>query len=176
MKFVMIFGPSGVGKETIARRLGHKKGWHVFPQHLAFDIASAVVGFGNDGFEKYQRDVCLKALKTLYFRNAKGVVFTFCYVSKASDFFIEGLLTLLQELEISSEFFHLKCDLDEHVRRVTSEGRRNTNKIQTKEYLLEYLKKFNFSPNIPGVSSTSLDTTNLSAEESAGFIESKLRS
>ncbi|TMP30420.1 hypothetical protein CWB99_06680 [Pseudoalteromonas rubra] len=175
MKLVMVFGPSGIGKETIACNLAAKKDWHVFPQHLAFDIASAVVGFGNNGFEKYQRDVCLQAIKTLHARNTKGVVVTFCYVTKASDFFIEGLLSLLHELDISAEFVRIKCDLDQHIQRVTSTGRKNTNKIQTKEHLLDYLKRFDFGESIPGTSSISLDTTQMSAEESASAIASKLR-
>ncbi|WP_086933080.1 AAA family ATPase [Agarilytica rhodophyticola] len=174
MKFVMIFGPSGIGKETIARHLAAQKGWHVFPQHLAFDIASAVVGFGNNGFEKYQRNVCLKAIKTLHLRNANGLVFTFCYVTKASDFFIEGLLSMLRELDVSAEFVRITCDLEEHIARVTSEGRKNTNKIQTKEYLINYLEQFDFGESIPGKSSISLDTTSMSAEESANEIARKL--
>lgn len=175
MKFVMIFGPSGIGKETIARHLATQKGWRVFPQHLVFDIASAVVGFGNDGFERYQRDVCLNALKTFHLNKVTGVVFTFCYVSNASDFFIEGLLSLLEELQIKGEFFRINCDLTEHVARVTSDGRKNTNKIQTEEYLHDYLQKFDFGESIPNVSSYAIDTTLMTPEESANAIAAKLR-
>jgi cytidylate kinase len=49
----MIYGPSGIGKESVGRELAKRNGWHVFPQHLAFDVACAVIGFGNDGFEAY---------------------------------------------------------------------------------------------------------------------------
>jgi len=170
MKFIMIYGPSGIGKETIARKLAAQNGWHVFPQHLAFDVASAVIGFGNDGFEKYQRDVFLKALKTLHSQNVKGVVFTFCYVTKASDFFIDGLISMLQELNVEGEFFYLKCSLKEHMARVTSVGRKNTNKIQTEAYLERYLQKFEFGETIPNISSTTIDTTELTAEQSASAI------
>jgi len=175
MKFVMIFGPSGIGKETIARQLAAQKGWRVFPQHLAFDIASAVIGFGNDGFEKFQRDVYLKALETIHSNEVEGVVFTFCYVSKASDSFIQGLLSLLEELQITGEFFRIKCDLQEHITRVTSDGRKNTNKIQTEEYLRDYLQRFDFGESIPNINSDTIDTSSMTPEESANAIAAKLR-
>lgn len=175
MKFVMIFGPSGIGKETIARQLAAQKNWRVFPQHLAFDIASAVIGFGNDGFEKYQMDVYLNAIREFHSNKVTGVVFTFCYVSKASDFFVQGLLSLLDEMQVKGEFFRINCELKEHVARVTSEGRKNTNKIQTEEYLRDYLQRFDFGESIPNVSSYALDTTSMTAEESANAIAAKLR-
>jgi guanylate kinase len=46
VKFIMIYGPSGIGKESVGRELAKRNGWQSFPQHLAFDISCAVVGFG----------------------------------------------------------------------------------------------------------------------------------
>jgi len=174
VKFVMIYGPSGVGKESIARELAKRNGWHLFPQHLAFDIACAVVGFGNNGFEKYQRKICLDAFRALVERNVSGIVFTFCYVYPASNYFIEGLFELLNELEIEADFVRLSCSFDEHIRRVTSENRKNTNKIQTKEYLENYLSRFNFSVDIAGVETYHLDNTELNIQESAIEIEKRI--
>ena len=171
MKFVMIYGPSGVGKESVGRELARRNGWRIFPQHLAFDISCAVVGFGNDGFEKYQRMICMDAFRALNERNASGIVFTFCYVSPASNYFIDGLFDLLKELEIRADFVRLSCDFDEHVRRVTSEGRKNTNKIQSRDYLEDYLSRFDFSMDIPGVKTVRLDNTELSIQASALEIE-----
>jgi deoxyadenosine/deoxycytidine kinase len=170
----MIYGPSGVGKESVGRELAKRNGWHIFPQHLAFDISCAVVGFGNNGFEKYQRRICLDAFKALIERNVSGIVFTFCYVSPASNFFIDGLFELLKQFEIKADFVRLSCDFDEHVRRVTSEGRKNTNKIQSKDYLEDYLRRFDFSVDIPGVETVRLDNTELGIEESALEIERRI--
>jgi cytidylate kinase len=170
----MIYGPSGIGKESVGRELAKRNAWHLFPQHLAFDISCAVVGFGNDGFEKYQRKICLDAFRALIEKGVPGIVFTFCYVSPASNYFIEGLFDLLKEFAIKADFVRLCCDFDEHVRRVTSEGRKNTNKIQTKEYLEEYLGRFNFAVDIPGVEFVHLDNTELSVQESALEIERRL--
>ena len=175
MKFVVIYGASGIGKESIARELAHRNDWNVFPQHLAFDVSCAAVGFGNDGFEKYQLKICLEAFRTMINRQIEGVVFTFCYVHPTSNFFMEGLLGLLREYEIEAEFIRISCSLEEHIHRVTSAGRKNTNKIQSKEYLQDYLKRFNFSVPIPGVETFELDTTRLSIDESAIAIEERLK-
>ena len=43
LKFTMIYGPSGVGKESVAMELAKRKNWRLFPQHLAFDISCAVI-------------------------------------------------------------------------------------------------------------------------------------
>ena len=171
MKFVIIYGPSGIGKESVGRELAKRNGWHLFPQHLAFDIACAVVGFGNDGFEKYQRKICLDAFRTLIEKHVCGIVFTFCYVCPASNYFIDGLFELLKESGIEADFVGLSCDFDEHVRRVTSESRKNTNKIQSKEYLEDYLGRFDFSVDIAGVGTLHLDNTGLNIQESAIEIE-----
>ncbi|REL26804.1 hypothetical protein DXX93_09610 [Thalassotalea euphylliae] len=176
MKFVMIYGASGVGKESVARELAARNGWKLFPQHLAFDVACAVIGFGNAGFEKYQRKICLDAFRTMFeTQKDKGIVFTFCYVNPASNFFIEGLLDLLQEFSVCSDFVYLSCDYDEHLRRVLSDERKNTNKLQSKQYLDKYLKKFDFSATIPNVESIRLATSNLTIEQSATEIESYLK-
>lgn len=174
MKFILIYGPSGIGKESVGRELAKRNAWHLFPQHLAFDISCAVVGFGNDGFEKYQRKICLDAFRALIEKSVAGIVFTFCYVSPASNYFVDGLFDLLKEFEIEADFVRLSCDFDEHVRRVTSEGRKNTNKIQSKDYLEEYLGRFDFSVDIPGVITVRLDNTELSVQESALEIERRI--
>ncbi|MDP5215580.1 AAA family ATPase [Pseudoalteromonas tunicata] len=174
MKFVMVYGPSGIGKESVARELAKRNGWHLFPQHLAFDIACAVVGFGNNGFEKYQRKICLDAFRALIEKNVSGVVFTFCYVYPASNYFIDGLFELLKEYEIEADFVRLSCDFDEHVRRVTSEKRKNTNKIQSKEYLEDYLSRFDFSVDIAEVETFHLNSTELRIQESAVEIERRI--
>lgn len=174
MKFVMIYGPSGIGKESVARELAKRNRWHLFPQHLAFDIACAVVGFGNDGFEKYQRKICLDAFEALIKKNVSGIVFTFCYVYPASNYFIDGLFEVLKKYEIKADFVRLSCEFDEHVRRVTSENRKNTNKIQSKEYLEDYLHRFDFSVDIAGVETFHLNNTELNIQESAVEIETRI--
>jgi deoxyadenosine/deoxycytidine kinase len=174
VKFIMIYGPSGIGKESVGRELAKRNGWHIFPQHLAFDISCAVVGFGNNGFEKYQRKICLDAFRTLIEKNVSGIVFTFCYVSPASNFFVDGLFELLKEADAEAYFVRLSCNFDEHVRRVTSAGRKNTNKIQTREYLEDYLRRFDFSADMPGVETVRLDNTELSIEDSALEIERRI--
>lgn len=174
MKFIMIYGPSGVGKESVGRELAKRNDWRIFPQHLAFDISCAVVGFGNNGFEKYQRNICLNAFRALIEKDVTGIVFTFCYVSPASNYFIDGLFGLFKEFEIEADFVRLSCDFDEHVRRVTSDGRKNTNKIQSKDYLEKYLGRFDFSADVPGVKTVHLDNTARSIQESAIEIERRI--
>ncbi|RVT45011.1 hypothetical protein EMM73_14940 [Rheinheimera sediminis] len=171
MKFVMIYGASGVGKESVGRELAKRNGLHLFPQHLAFDIACAVVGFGNAGFEKYQRKICLDAFQTLIEKKVTGIVFTFCYVYPASNYFIEGLFELLNEHQIKADFVRLSCDLEEHIIRVTSEQRKNTNKIQSKLYLEDYLNRFDFSVDIAEVETFHLNSSGLTIQQSALEIE-----
>lgn len=170
----MIYGPSGIGKESVGRELAKRNGWQIFPQHLAFDVACAVIGFGNDGFEAYQRKICLDAFQTLFENNSKGVVFTFCYVHPFSNYFIEGLLEFLKKSDIDANFIRLTCNYNEHVQRVTNTSRQNTNKIQSKEYLDDYLKRFNFSVDIPNVETLQIDNSGMSIEASAIEIESKI--
>lgn len=167
----MIYGPSGVGKESVARELAKRKNWRLFPQHLAFDISCAVIGFGNDGFEAYQRKICIEALQTFIDKNINGLVFTFCYVHPASNIFIEVLLEILERNNISPNFIKLSCAYDEHVSRVIDERRKNTNKIQSKEYLDNYLNKFDFSTDIPKVQTFHIDNTGMSIQATAAEIE-----
>ena len=174
MKFIMIYGPSGIGKESVARELARRNDWHVFPQHLAFDVACAVIGFSNGGFEKYQRKVCLDAFRTLFENNVDGVVFTFCYVHPSSNFFVEGLFEFFRELSISASYVRLSCEYEEHVNRVMNNSRKNTNKIQSKKALDDYLKLFDFSVDLPEVETYNLNNTNLSIKESAIKIEAKI--
>ncbi len=171
LKFAMIYGPSGIGKESVGREFAKRNGWKIFPQHLAFDVACAVIGFGNDGFEAYQRKICLDAFRKFHEDSVEGVVFTFCYVHPHSNYFIEGLLELLDELEIDASFVRLSCEYEEHVQRVTNVSRKNTNKIQSKEYLDDYLERFNFSIDIPNVETFNINNTGMSIEASAKEIE-----
>lgn len=129
---------------------------------------------GNNGFEKYQRRICLDAFRALIEKNVTGSVFTYCYVSPGSNCFIDGLFELLKEFEIKADFIRLSCDFDEHVRRVTSDGRKNTNKIQSKEYLDNYLSRLDFSVDIVGVETYHLDDTELNIQESATEIEKRI--
>jgi len=167
LKFTMIYGPSGIGKESVGRELAKNNDWRIFPQHLAFDVACAVIGFGNNGFEAYQRKICLDAFDALYENNVKGIVFTFCYVHPYSNYFIDGLMEFLNKLKIEANFIRLSCEYEEHVKRVTNEGRCNTNKIQSKEYLDDYLERFNFSIDIPNVKTLHIDNTAMTIRESA---------
>ncbi len=174
MKFTMIYGPSGVGKESVARELAKRNNWRLFPQHLAFDISCAVLGFGNDGFEAYQRNICFDAFQKLIDDNVDGIVFTYCYVHPASNFFVDGLFELLKRSDINPNFIRLSCAYDEHVNRVINEGRRNTNKIQSKEYLDEYLARFDFSTDIPNVETIHIDNTGMTVKATAEEIEHHL--
>lgn len=116
----------------------------------------------------------LDAFKAMIEKNVSGIVFTFCYVYPASNYFIEGLFKLLKEFEVEADFVRLSWDFDEHVGRVTSENRKNTNKIQSKECLEDYLRRFDFSVDIAGVETFHLDNTGLNIQDSTIEIERRI--
>ena len=171
MTFVMIYGASGVGKESIGKELSARKNWPLVPQHLAFDLAHAVIGFGNQGFESYQRELCISVFERLINSSVDGIIFTYCYVKPHSDSFVNTLVRLFKEHQVETKFIHVSCKYEKHLQRVRSEGRKNTNKIQSKDYLDSYLKKFDFSSELPNQKSFLLGTTELTAEESATKID-----
>jgi len=78
---------------------------------------------------------------------------------------------MLERNDISPNFIKLSCTYDEHVCRVIDERRKNTNKIQSKEYLDNYLDKFDFSTDIPKVKTFHLDNTGMSIQATAAEIE-----
>lgn len=174
MKLIFLHGMPGVGKLTVARELAKLTGYKLFHNHLTVDLVGAVFEFGSAQFielrEKIWLDVFTKAAET----QVAGLIFTFAFEKTVSAGFIENARRAVESNGGEVVFVKLVCSPAELERRVTSASRSGFGKLTSLELFRELNDAGVFLD--PGVTEdlVVLDTTDISPEDAAGQIASKL--
>ncbi len=97
MKFVIIFGPSAVGKMTVGKAIAERTGLKLFHNHLSIEAIRPVFDFGTPQFNRLVTMIRLETFREMAKSNEKGMIFTFvwaldlpsefAYIDRAVDIF-----------------------------------------------------------------------------------------
>ncbi len=166
MNLIVIYGPPGAGKLTIANELAFMLDYKVLHIHLVMDLVTSLFPRGTKSCSRLSRHIRLELIKAAAQEGLKGIVFTYGYASPTADEFIKDLMDLCKTYHVGLHFVHITCSLEELKKRVEEPSRKGTGKIQSKEELVDALSKMTFGI-IPYVDNLIIDNTNLSAEEVA---------
>lgn len=172
---VIIYGPPGVGKMTVAKNLCKLTNYKFLPHNLIFDLIMPLVTYDvsdDDLWNLYER-IKLEIIKTA---NKKGnnLILTEIYDSPLSDKRFEEFVDFLRKNKIKYKFVKLTCDKKEHLKRVVSKERKGTKKVNTKRFLNRIMKKGNLDADISFVKNLIINNTNLSAKQVALKIKGSL--
>ncbi len=174
MKLIFLHGMPGVGKLTVARELAKLTGYKLFHNHLTVDLVGSVFEFGSAPFielrEKIWLDVFTKAGQT----QVAGLIFTFAFEKTVSEGFVENIRRVVESNGGEVVFVKLVCSPAELERRLTSTSRASFGKLTSLELFRELNDAGVFLD--PGVTEDLivLDTTEISAEDAAAQIASRL--
>ena len=166
---IIIYGPPGVGKLTVAKELNKITSLPLFHNHLSRDLVNSVFGkLGNyDLTEKIRLDFFEFAIK-----NFLGLIFTFVYAYQTDDAFMDKLLEISQKSDTEIYFIQLLCGSEIWKKRLESEERGVYQKVRDFSLVEETMKKHNLLTAYPKAKNHhTIDITELTPEESAQIIK-----
>ena len=114
MKFVIIFGPSAVGKMSVGKVLAEKTGLKLYHNHMSIEAVRPVFDFGTPEFNHLVELNRIEMFKTVAKSDLEGLIFTFVwaldlpkefeYINRAAKIFEEQNAEIFYiELEASLE-------------------------------------------------------------------------
>ena len=169
MHLIILYGPPGVGKLTVAKELAEQTSYKLFHNHITIDAVSSLFDTNYYRFWQLNRELRLLLLEEAARAHLPGIILTYCYDKPAGDSFIQPLLSLAETYSICLDFVYLHCSEEEQYKRVESPSRQGTTKLHTKEALQKALSTFNYA-QILYVESLVIDNTALSPENVASMI------
>ncbi len=167
MHLILLYGAPAVGKLTVAQHLAQKLDYKILHNHLTIDLITELFSRSNPRYWKLTRSIRLELFKAAAEEGLKGVIFTYGYIHPTAHLFINDLIALSKEQDITLCFVYLTCSLEELIKRVEEPSRKGTGKLQTKEMLLPILPYFK---KIPFVDNLEIDNTDLSPDPVADII------
>jgi len=178
LKLILIYGPPGVGKLSVAKELKQLTGFPVLHNHLVADLIWSIFNaYGaahtKDLNSRIKMDVFEHASKT----GLEGIISTFVYYHDVQAFAaLRSWVSLMEKLKGEIFFFKIFCDIEEHEKRVSDPSRQKTKKLNELGKFRELMLKENLCATIPMdiAPSIEIDTTLLSPEEVAALITSHL--
>ena len=84
MRVLVIYGPPAAGKLSVAERVSTELGWRVLPNHMTFDLVSALLPLGSPGHTALLARVRLAIFEALATEGV-DVVVTFAYAPGLED-------------------------------------------------------------------------------------------
>lgn len=161
MKLIVLYGPPGVGKLTIARVLSKKTGYKVLHNHLTIELLCSLFDWGskpyNDLVKKYRFELLEKAAK----HGVKGVITTFVFGAEADNKEMSELLRRMKRLRVKVCFVKLECSQHELERRIKHHSRKEFTKIRHVKNLRDLMKKYDTRATMPVGDNLIIDTTSL---------------
>jgi len=79
MNFVLIFGPSAVGKMTVGKALAARTGYKLMHNHVSLELANRFFDFGTEPFRKLDSLVRFGVFDVVAQSDLEGFIFTFCW-------------------------------------------------------------------------------------------------
>ena len=162
---LVLHGPAGVGKLTVAREVAARSGWPLFHNHLTVDLLLSLFPFGSPGFVRHREEVWLRLMPEVV-REGRSLVFTFTPERSVDPGFPPRLETSIQEAGGRVEWVSVTCDREIQLQRVESADRKAHGKLDSRAFYLELERNgaFAFPPLPTGIT---LDTTATPATENA---------
>lgn len=171
MKLIFIYGPTGVGKLTVAEILSQKTGYRLLHNHLTVNIAKALFEFGSESYRNLVRKLRLDLVRFAAQSGLEGLIMTFVFTGQGNLAFIESLLNLCKEEKIEVHFVRLFCDVKLLEQRITGDSRARFDKPRTVKALHEMLEVWDMFATIPDIESLELDSTSMTPEQGVAEIE-----
>ncbi len=76
MKFVIVFGPSAVGKMSVGKALAEKTGLKLFHNHMSIEAVRPVFDFGTPEFNRLVEMIRMEMFEAVAKSDLEGLIFT----------------------------------------------------------------------------------------------------
>lgn len=171
MKLIVIYGPPGVGKLTVARSLAKKTGYRIFHNHLTHDLVASLFKRGEEPFARLIRRYRFEMLEAAAKHKVKRVIFTYVYAAKIDDPEIAGYVRRMKKHRATVHFIRLTTTKKELERRILHPSRKRFGKIKHISSLRHFIKQHELTKAIPNSDTLTIDNTDLSPARVATSIK-----
>ena len=109
--FVIIFGPSAVGKMTVGQELSKITGMKLFHNHMISNFLTPIFKYGTPQFNKLRDSLSYQIFEEFSSSNFKGLIFTFLwFLDRESDkIWIDGACNIFKKRGFLIYFVELYC-------------------------------------------------------------------
>ena len=125
MKFVLLFGPSAVGKMTVGQELMKITDLKLLHNHMTMDLANQFFDFSTKPFNRLTNLFRTEIVREVANSDSPGLIFTFVWaldIPKEEDY-IESIINIFREKGADIYYVELEADLEERLKRNVHEHR-----------------------------------------------------
>ena len=175
MKLVILYGPMGVGRLTVAKELQKITHYPLFHNHITFDFLAPLGGIGTEEF--WSRNNALRCAWVEAAAKAKfpGMIMTFCYAKGYDDATMKRFKRIVERHGGQACFVQLLAPEAVLHRRIKEPSRKKHMKVKDSKTLNKLLKQYDLYSPIPFVTSLTLDTVAMTPRKTAVHIKKQYR-
>lgn len=125
MIFMVIFGPSAVGKMTVGHHVQNMTGLHLFHNHMTIDLVRNFFDYTQPQFRRLVDGIRLKIFREVAKSDLRGIIFTYVWVLnlKIDTVFMQKTIDIFKKENASIYFVELEADIDVRLQRNKTEFR-----------------------------------------------------
>ncbi len=168
MNLIFIYGPPASGKLTIAKELADMTGYKLFHNHQTRNIVHELYPLSLDEnyglVDKLRLDILKYAA-----RHSTNIIFTYVHDDVTDTAFVDKVVKTVEAEKGNVLFVETTATRETLLHRVNSDSRKQHKKLTDKE-ILERLIDADTYKSLPYEEIFRIDTSDLSAKDSAALI------
>jgi broad-specificity NMP kinase len=168
-RLIFLYGLPGVGKLTIAKELALLTKFPIYHNHLTSDLVYSVFERGEIG-SLLKQSIRNLVIDTWAKNENTSLITTLIYKKDDNEDYFQEMSESARKYNIDVYYFHLICSMDVLKQRVQSEDRKLFDKITNWDDQVSKMQRENMLEDVPFENNYRINTTELSAKESAEAI------